>query len=83
MPNKGPVVIKCVFVLLKTSEQVLTQRMSSRKGHFMPASLVRSQLDILELPDGQELAVVIETDGLGVDDILMRIIDELKHMNIE
>ena len=49
----------------------------------MPASLVRSQLDILELPDGQELAVVIETDGLGVDDILMRVIDELKHMNIE
>ena len=83
VPNKGPVVIKCVFVLLKTSEQVLTQRMSSRKGHFMPASLVRSQLDILELPDGQERAVVIETDGLGVDDILMRIIDELKHMNIE
>ena len=49
----------------------------------MPASLVRSQLDILELPDGQERAIVIETNGLGIDDILMRIIDKLKHMDIE
>jgi gluconate kinase len=48
----------------------------------MPASLVRSQLDILELPNEQECAVVIETDGLGVDDILTRIVDKLKHMNI-
>ena len=49
----------------------------------MPASLVRSQLDILELPDGQECAVVIETDGLGIDDVLMRIIDKIEHMNIK
>ena len=46
----------------------------------MPASLIRSQLDILELPSGQEHAVVIETDRL---DILTKIIDKLKHMNIE
>ena len=82
-PNQGPVVRNCVFVLLRASEEVLTQRLTSRKGHFMPASLVRSQLDILELPDGQERAIVIETNGLGVDDILMRIIDKLKHMDIE
>ncbi len=83
VPNKGTVVRSCVFMLLKASEEVLTQRLTSRRGHFMPASLVKSQLDILELPDGQEQAVVIETDGLGIDDILMRIIDKLKHMNIK
>lgn len=82
-PNQSPVVTNCVFVLLKASEEMLTQRLMSRKGHFMPASLVRSQLDILELPDGLEHAVVIETDGLTVEDILMRIVDKLKHKNIE
>ena len=71
----------CVFVLLRASEKVLNQRMMSRSGHFMPASLVRSQLDTLELPDGQERAIVIETDGLDVDDIVMGIIDELKHVH--
>ena len=82
-PSQGPVVSNCVFVLLSASEEVLTQRLTSRKGHFMPASLVRSQLDILELPDGQERAVVIETDGLDAGDVLLKIIDKLKHMDIE
>ena len=82
-PNQASVVTSCVFVLLKASEEVLTQRLMARRGHFMPASLVRSQLDILELPNDQERAVVIETDGLGIDDILTRIIDKLKHRNIE
>ena len=84
-PDQASVVTTCVFVLLKASEEVLTQRLMARRGHFMPASLVRSQLDILELPNEQERAVVIETDGLGIDDILTRIhvIDKLKHRNIE
>ena len=82
-PNQASVVTSCVFVLLRASEEVLTQRLMARRGHFMPASLVRSQLDILELPSGQEHAVVIETDHLGIEDILTKIIDKLKHMNIE
>ena len=81
VPDQASVVTRCVFVLLKASEEVLTQRLMARRGHFMPASLVRSQLDILELPNEQEHAVVIETDGLGIDDILTRIIDKLKHRN--
>ena len=80
--GQGSSVNHSVFVFLSASEEVLSQRIRSRSGHFMPVSLVRSQLDILELPDGRECAVVIETDGLDVDNIVMRIIDKLKHMNI-
>ena len=70
----------CIFVLLRASEKELTRRIMARTGHFMPSSLVRSQLDILELPDEQECAVVIETDGSDVEDVVIRIIDKLEHI---
>lgn len=36
------------FVLLKGSREVIFARMSARKGHYMPASLLDSQFAILE-----------------------------------
>jgi gluconokinase len=36
------------FVLLDAPEDVLAARMDARKGHFMPTSLLRSQLETLE-----------------------------------
>ncbi|MBM7132382.1 gluconokinase [Dyella mobilis] len=38
------------FVFLALSEAEATQRVTHRPGHFMPASLVRSQFDDLEPP---------------------------------
>ena len=38
------------FIFLNISREVALTRLSSRKGHFMPASLVDSQFDILEAP---------------------------------
>lgn len=74
---------RCIFVLLRASEQELWKRVGSRKSHFMPTSLIQSQLSTLEYPDKEEkLTVTIETDGCGVDDIVMKIIDTLKHMDI-
>ena len=74
---------RCVFVLLGVSESELVQRVGSREGHFMPTSLIRSQLETLEVPNGEEeLTVTVETDNLGVDEIVMKIIDKLKHMKI-
>jgi gluconokinase len=41
-----------VFVLLEGSRELITERMAARKGHFMPLSLLESQLATLELtPD--------------------------------
>ncbi|MBK8039871.1 MAG: gluconokinase [Verrucomicrobiaceae bacterium] len=41
-----------VFVLLDGSRELITERMAARKGHFMPLSLLESQLTTLEItPD--------------------------------
>lgn len=37
-----------VFCELKVPDEVLEHRMAERQGHYMPASLLRSQLDTLE-----------------------------------
>lgn len=40
-----------VFVFLKVSEEVLQNRLEEREEHYMPSSLLRSQLDTLEVQD--------------------------------
>ncbi|WP_417466116.1 gluconokinase [Kordiimonas sp.] len=50
------------FVLADVSREVLMARLAARKGHFMPASLLESQLAILERPDEDERAFFV--DGL-------------------
>ncbi|MGV3550522.1 gluconokinase [Rhizobium sp.] len=48
------------FVFLKGSEAVLAERMSARRGHFMPASLLKSQLATLEDPTGEPGVITID-----------------------
>ncbi|PXA85541.1 gluconate kinase [Nostoc sp. 3335mG] len=50
------------FVLLDPPRAVLEQRMAARRGHFMPASLLDSQLATLERPEGDEHALRLEGD---------------------
>ena len=50
------------FLHLHGARNVLIERMKSRPGHFMPVSLLDSQLDTLELPDPDENAVQIDID---------------------
>ena len=38
------------WVLLQGTFEEIQQRLKARKGHFMPASLLRSQFETLELP---------------------------------
>lgn len=40
-----------VFIHLTGPSDLIRERMASRKGHFMPVSLLDSQLSILEAPD--------------------------------
>jgi gluconokinase len=49
-----------VFLYLCGSEALLADRLRGREGHFMPASLLPSQLATLEEPDGEEGAVVVD-----------------------
>lgn len=50
------------FIHLHGDAAVLERRIAERKGHFMPASLLASQLATLEMPDGSENAVSLDID---------------------
>jgi gluconokinase len=48
----------CRWVFLKGSYATIQQRMQQRKDHYMPAALLQSQFDALELPaDAIEAAI--------------------------
>lgn len=48
------------FVLLDPPRAVLERRIATRSGHFMPASLLGSQLATLERPDADEHALLLD-----------------------
>lgn len=51
------------FVLLEGSLELLSSRLAGRKGHFMPPSLLQSQLETLELLGSDESGVVLDISG--------------------
>jgi gluconokinase len=48
------------FVFLKGARELLSERLAARRGHFMPASLLDSQLATLEEPSADEHAWVCD-----------------------
>ena len=63
------------FVYLAGSRSLLAERMAKRRGHFMPPSLLESQLSILEEPSADERAWVCdvsETPEAIVADLVAR-----------
>ena len=51
------------FVSLDGSEALLTERMGARTGHFMPLSLLKTQLATLEVPTGEPGVVTVSIDA--------------------
>lgn len=47
-----------VFVLPQLSRSQLLERLQQRRGHFMPASLLDSQLETLQLPGPDERCIL-------------------------
>jgi gluconokinase len=48
------------FIFLEGQRQLINERLANRKGHYMPASLLDSQLDTLEEPAADENAWVCD-----------------------
>lgn len=48
------------FVMLEVDQHELLRRVSSRKDHYMPASLLKSQLQTLERPTSDEEALILD-----------------------
>ena len=51
------------FVFLKGSRDLLMTRMAARRDHFMPVSLLDSQLATLEDPSGEPGVVTVDIDA--------------------
>ena len=51
------------FVHLVVPRTVLGERVAGRPGHFMPASLVDSQLETLEALGADESGVIVDSEG--------------------
>lgn len=64
------------FVFLDGSPDLLARRIAARKGHFMPPSLLASQLSTLERPGDDELARAFDV-ALPVDEIVAQALDWL------
>ena len=58
-----------IFLHLSGSLEVIGRRQASRPGHFMPASLLKSQFDTLEPLDLDEGGITIDVDQ-DVDSIV-------------
>uniref|UniRef100_A0A1I7SZM4 Gluconokinase n=1 Tax=Caenorhabditis tropicalis TaxID=1561998 RepID=A0A1I7SZM4_9PELO len=64
---------------MKGEKEVLQKRVGSRPGHFMPSSLLDSQLATLEMPADDEMnVIVIDANQDDVDEIVNSIVSVLK-----
>jgi carbohydrate kinase (thermoresistant glucokinase family) len=51
------------FIHLQGTEALLRERLAARRGHYMPASLLQSQLDTLEPPAADEPALSLSIEA--------------------
>ena len=65
------------FVFLHGSADLLRERLATRVGHYMPASLLQSQLDALEPPAADESPITLPIT-LAPADIVARAVHQLK-----
>lgn len=64
------------FLYLHTDAALIAERMQLRKGHYMPPSLLPSQLATLEIPGPDENAIQVDT-GAPSEDVIRIAIERL------
>jgi len=64
------------FIFLEGSFEVILNRMKSRKDHFMPDVLLRSQFETLEIPDASENVIKVSIAHTP-DQIISEILKQL------
>jgi gluconokinase len=70
-----------LFVYLDGSKSLIRQRMSQRKTHFMPDSLLDSQFATLEPPGTDELAISVDIQG-PITQVTDLIVQQLREINL-
>jgi carbohydrate kinase (thermoresistant glucokinase family) len=64
------------LVYLEGDRELIGRRLAARKGHFMPASLLDSQLAVLEEPGEDERPVIVDVDA-SPDSVVAAILERL------
>ena len=70
------------FLYLKVPEEVLRARLARRRGHYMPPSLLPSQLRTLEEPGPDEPALVVPVEQT-VDETAADVIAVLRRLDTQ
>jgi gluconokinase len=52
-----------LFVYLEAPRELIAERLAKRQGHYMPASLLDSQLQTLEPPQRDERSILIRSES--------------------
>lgn len=73
---------RLAFVYLTGTRAVLESRMGHRTGHFMPTTLLESQLATLEPPTGEDLVVTVDIDR-PLEAVVLAAIDGLGDLKTE
>ncbi|TCL75706.1 gluconokinase [Rhizobium sp. BK251] len=73
---------RLLFVYLDGSRELLMKRMGERKGHFMPVSLLESQLLTLEVPTGEPGVVTVDIDD-SLEKIAADAVQELAAIGVD
>ncbi|PST84583.1 gluconate kinase [Pedobacter yulinensis] len=68
------------FLYLHADKTVLRSRLAQREGHYMPLSLLDSQLETLEPPVNEDRAVIIDA-MVGQDEVIAACLQALKEKN--
>ncbi|KAF9264184.1 carbohydrate kinase [Marasmius fiardii PR-910] len=58
-----------VFLFLKGKKEMLLDRMTKRKNHYMKANMLNSQLETLEDPEGEENVIVLDIEDSTEDQL--------------
>lgn len=68
------------FIFLHAPAELLLKRVTARKGHYMGASMVKSQFDILERPREDEIDVITVDASRDVDEVKEDALEKVKAM---
>ncbi|MCM2681213.1 gluconokinase [Echinimonas agarilytica] len=69
----------CKFIMLNLGFDVIKQRLTQRKNHFMPTSLLESQFEALDMPTDNEPYIQVINGDASVDALLAQTFDMLNH----
>lgn len=71
---------KMFFVYLHGDFELVLKRMQSRKEHFMPVELLKSQFDTLEIPHDDETDVLVVSIDGNMNEVVDRCLSAIEHV---